>query len=284
MALSLLRRGRLKKVLSRSSVYVILIATSVTIIAPMLWMGLTAFKDSIEMFKDPFGLPKVWHWDNFPTAWFQGRFNSYFLNTVIVTLPAVAGGVCLSSCCGYALGKMPFPGRSFITGLFVAGLAIPLYSIVIPLWFVLRALGLVESLRGVIVAQIGTGLPFGIMLMRSFFLGVDKSYADSARVDGCNELVTFSHVVLPLAKPAVLALIIFEFQSSWNAFLLPMLITHDESKRVLNIGLMFFRSRYDTEYGLLAAGVMIATIPIVLVYLAFSRYFVEGVSAGGLKE
>ncbi len=96
--------------------------------------------------------------------------------------------------------------------------------------------------------------------------------------------MTFSRVVLPLAKPAVLALIIFEFQSSWNAFLLPLLITHDESKRVLNIGLMFFKSRYETDYSLLAAGVMIATIPIVIVYLAFSRYFVEGISAGGLKE
>ncbi len=284
MTTPLLRRGRFKKLLSLSAVHAALIAVSVAIVAPMLWMGLTAFKDSIEMFKDPFGLPVVWHWDNFPKAWFQGRFNAYFLNTVLVTLPAVAGGVCLSSLCGYALGKMSFPGRSFLTGVVVAGLAIPLYSIVIPLWFVLRAFGLVENLRGVVVAQIGTGLPFGIMLMRAFFLGVDKSYADSARVDGCNEFVTFSRVVLPLAKPAVLALIIFEFQSSWNAFLLPLLITHDESKRVLNIGLMFFRSRYDTEYGLLAAGVMIATIPIVIVYLAFSRYFVEGISAGGLKE
>ncbi len=274
---------RLRRSFSYSLIYLVLIFVALVTLVPFLWIALSAFKNTMEIFSDPYALPKIWRWENFSRAWFQGRFNVYFFNTVYVTVPSVAGVVSLSAMCGYSLGKMSFPGKNGITTLMIMGLAIPLQSIIIPLYFVLPRFALIETLWGVIVSLIGVGLPFGVMLMRAFFLSVDSDYGDSGRVDGCNEFAVFRHIMVPLAKPAVLALIVLDFMWVWNAFLLPLLITHEESKRVLGLGLMFFRSRYNTQYGLLAAGVLISTVPITVVYLIFNRYFVEGLTAGGLK-
>jgi ABC-type glycerol-3-phosphate transport system permease component len=263
--------------------YLVLVLFSVIIIIPLLWLFITAFKINEEIFLKPFALPDPWHFENFSKAWFQGHFNKYILNTILVTVPGVIISVILSVMCGYSLGQMNFPGRKGFETLFVMGLAIPIFSIIIPLWKILLMLKLVERLSGIILAQIGIGLPFGIMLMRSFFLDIDKTYADSARLDGCTESRILFSIMLPLAKPAMMSLVIFSFQEFWNAFLIPLLITHSESKRIINIGLMFFQTRNQTDYGLLTSGVLITVLPIIVVYIIFSKYFVEGIASGGLK-
>lgn len=273
----------MKKKLTVGFVYLILIGVTLITVLPLLWVAVSAFKNTPEIFASPYSLPKVWRWSNFSKAWTQGRFNLYFVNTIIVAVPTVAGGVLFSSMCGYALAKLRFPGSTFVTTLLILGLAIPIQAIIIPLYDMLRRLHLLNSLLSISVAVMAVIFPFGILLMRSFFLNIESAYAEAGRIDGCSEFGIFFRIMFPLARSAFLALIVLDFMWAWNAFLIPMLVSTKSSKRVLGTALMFFQSRNDTEYGLVAAATIITAIPIIAVYLAFNRYFVEGLASGGLK-
>lgn len=269
--------------LTVSVIYLFLGGVTLITVVPLIWIAVSAFKTTSEIFMAPYSLPKIWRWSNFSKAWYQGHFNLYFVNTIIVAVPAVVGGVLFSSMCGYALAKLRFPGNNFLTTLLILGLAIPIQAIIIPLYYVLRSLHLLNSLPSTSLAIMGVIFPFGILLMRSFFLSIESEYGDAGRIDGCSEFGIFFHIMFPLARSAVLTLIVLDFMWVWNAFLIPMLVSTEADKRVIGTALMFFQSRNETNYGLVAAATIITALPIIVVYLAFNRYFVEGLSAGGLK-
>lgn len=271
------------KKLSGFTKYFIMILFAVISITPIFVMWMAALKSSAEIFKDPFALPTTLHWENLVKAWTVGRFNKYLVNSIIVTIPTVVGVVALSSLAGYAFGRLKFFGSKVIFYCFLVGLMVPFQSIMIPMFYDLQKLKLLGSYWAMILPAIALGLPFGIFLMQAFFHDLPADLADAARVDGCSEISVFLKVMLPLAGPAVSTLIVFQFMWTWNAFLMPLLFLNEESLRPIALGIMFFSGRYTTNYGLVAAGVTLATLPIIINYIIFQRQFMRGLTAGAIK-
>ena len=253
-------------------------------IGPLLWILISAFKSSQEIFLDPFGLPDTWRWQNFVRAWVQGGFGRYTWNTIVMTLPAVVLSVSLCTMAGYAFARFTFFGGRLAFAALLYGLTIPIQAIMIPLFYNFARLGLTNELPGLIAALIAVHLPFGVFLMRSFFLQGQQEIADAARIDGCSEYGVFWYIMLPLARPGILALTTIQFTDIWKAFLLPLVLIHDDALRPLTLGLVFFRSAQgQRQYELLAAGMIIASIPAILVFLAANRHFQRGLVTGSVK-
>jgi raffinose/stachyose/melibiose transport system permease protein len=263
--------------------YAVLILFAMIALTPIFVMWMAALKSSSEIFNDPFSLPTVLHWENMVKAWTVGRFRQYLGNTIIITIPTVFGVVALSCLAGYAFGRLKFAGSKLFFYTFLLGLMVPFQSIMIPMYYNLKDLKLLGTYWAMILPATALGLPFGIFLMQAFFRGLPSDLADAARVDGCSEFDVFFQIMLPLAGPAVSTLFVFQFMWTWNAFLMPLLFLNEESLRPIALGLMFFSGRYTTNYGLVAAGITLATLPLIVIYIIFQRQFIRGLTAGALK-
>jgi ABC-type glycerol-3-phosphate transport system permease component len=252
-------------------------------VAPIMLMWMSAFKTRQQISVAPLALPTSITLDNLVQAWTVGRFGQYVGNSILVTIPVVLGVVALSAMAGYGFARYRFWGHQVIFYAFLIGLMVPFQSIMIPLYFNIKNLGLLGTYWAMILPAIGLGLPFGIFLLQSFFRGLPQELGDSARVDGCNEFQVFWRVLLPLAKPAVSSLVVFQFMWTWNAYLMPLLLLNQEALRPITLGLMFFQGRYTSDYALISAGIMIVTLPIILVYILMQRQFLRGLTAGALR-
>jgi len=275
--------SRHERPISRVAKYAVLIILLIFCLLPFIWIWLAALKGPRELFGNIFGLPHTLHWENFARAWAIGHFGNYVGNSFVITIPSVIGVCGLSTLAGYAFAKLDFIGRDLVFYLFLAGLMIPFQAIMIPLYYQLLSLHLLGTYWAAILPMIGSGLPFGIFLMRAFFRGLPNELIDSARVDGCSQFAIFWRIMVPLAVPAIASLTVFQFMFSWNNFLIPLIYVQTEELRPLTVGLMFFQGRYLRDYGLTAAGVTIATLPIIVVYLIFQRQFIRGLTAGAIK-
>jgi raffinose/stachyose/melibiose transport system permease protein len=184
---------------------------------------------------------------------------------------------------GYALAKVRFPGREWLFYAFILGLTIPIQAIVIPLYQVLFGLGLVNTLPGIILAQVSNGIPFGIFLMRSFFSGVPDELVEAAKIDGATHLQILTKIFLPISAPAIQALVIISALSTWNDFFLPLVVLIDPAVQTLPLGLVRFAGTYSSEYRLVFAGTVISFLPIIVLYLLTQRRFTEGLTQGAIK-
>ena len=263
--------------------HAILILFAILSLYPILVMLFTAMRPKNEAMAHPFGVPTSLYLDNLTTAWTRGRFGDYFLNSVIITVPSVIGVVVLSALAGYGIARFRFRGRMAIFYLILLGLTVPFQSVMIPLYYQLLAMGLLGNYLAVILPSIAFGLPFGVFLMQSFFEDLPNELHEAGRADGCSELRIFWSIMLPLARPALSTLVVFQFMRTWNEFLMPLLYLQKEDLRPIPLGLMFFQGAYSRDIGLIAAGVSLATIPVILVYLIFQRQFVRGLTAGAVK-
>jgi len=254
---------------------------------PMLLVLSTAVKDPLVATGNPFELFSSFHPENLVDAWVLGRFGKYFLNTLVIMVPVVLGVVALSTMTGYALARFEFPGRGLLFWVFVLGLMVPFFSLMIPLYYTLRDVGLLDKPLAVILPSIagagGTGLPLGVFLMRAFFLDMPEELADAARVDGCDELGVFRRVMVPLAVPGASALAVLTFLSAWNTFLLPLIYLPGEDNRTLATGLLLFTGGRTQELELTAAGTLIMVAPVVVFFLLFQRQFIRGLTSGAVK-
>jgi raffinose/stachyose/melibiose transport system permease protein len=267
--------------------YALLVGFALVTLYPLLLVVSTAFKDPLDVTVDPFSLFSSFRIANLTDAWTLGGFGGYFMNTVLLTVPTVVGVVALSVMAGYALARLEFPGRTLLFFAFMLGLMIPFTSVMIPLFYELRDLGLFGTLWAVILPAVGGaagfGVPLGVFLMRSFYQDLPQELAEAARVDGASEFQVFRRVMLPLSAPGVAVLAVLVFFQTWNQFLMPLLFLPGEENRPLATGLYIFSSGRTSEYELIAAGSLIMVIPVVVFFLIFQRQFVRGVTAGALK-
>lgn len=263
--------------------YALLTLVLLIALAPIMLMWMSAFKTRQQISVNPLALPTSLTLTNLTQAWTVGRFGQYVTNSILVTIPVVLGVVALSALAGYGFARFRFWGHQLIFYAFLIGLMVPFQSIMIPLYFNIKNLGLLGTYWAMILPAIGLGLPFGIFLLQSFFRGLPHELGDSARVDGCNEFQVFWRVLLPLARPAVSSLVVFQFMWTWNAYLMPLLLLNQEALRPITLGLMFFQGRYTSDYALISAGVTIVTLPIILVYIVMQRQFLRGLTAGALR-
>lgn len=264
--------------------YGILLIFAVIFFVPTLWVWSSSLKSSIEIARDPFGLPSTWRWENISKAWNVGHFDRYMGNTIIYCTAIVGGVVALSALAGYALALLPLPGRSVILLLFVLGLMVPFQSVMIPIYYLLRDIHLLETYWAFILPGIALRLPFGIFLMRGFFRGLPPELRDAAMVDGASEWSVFRQIMLPLSIPGLATLVVFQFIWTWNQFLMPLVFVQSDDLRPVSLGTMFFFGRFSADRGMIAAGVTISMLPMLVLYLLLQRRFIEGITAGALKS
>lgn len=278
-----IRSRRTRQLVTGFGKQAVLLFFTVVALYPVLVTVFTALRPAADVMRSPFGLPTELFLDNLTTAWTRGRFASYLLNSVIITVPTVIGVVVLSCLAGYGISRFRFPGRNVMFYAILLGLTVPFQSVMIPLFYQLLAMGLLSTYWAVILPGIAFGLPFGIFLMQAFFEDLPRELSDAGRVDGCSEWRIFHSIMLPLAWPAVSTLIVFQFVRTWNEFLMPLLYLQNEDLRPVPLGLMFFQGAYTRDIGLISAGVTIALLPVVIIYLIFQRQFVKGLTAGAVK-
>lgn len=279
-----------KNLVPRGLLYATLFGYLLWVAYPMVWMALSSLKSDRAIFQSPFALPTAdaLAWGNYGRAWHEARFSVYFLNSVLVTGVSVAAIVLLGAMAGYALGRFRHPAGAAVFWLFLSGLMVPVQLSIIPLFFELRAAGLLNSRLGLILVYTANGLPFAIFIMAGFFRSLPRTLYEAAVVDGCNEFSAFWRVVLPLAKPGLVTVAIFQFIGVWKEYFFAFMFTSgagSENVRTLPLGLanLSIASQYRTDYGMLFAGLVLVTIPILIVYIPLQKHLVKGVTAGALK-
>lgn len=276
--------------LSRILIFAVLAGYLLWVVYPMAWVAYSSFKDDEAIFREAFALPPFegLRTDNYARAWNEAKFGDYFLNSVLVTLSSVTLIVLLGAMAAYALARFYHPLGKGVFWLFLAGLMIPVQLSIVPLFFELKALGLLNSRLGLVLVYTANGLPFAIFILAGFFKSLPRSLYEAAVVDGCSEASAFWRVMLPLARPGLVTVAIFQFIGVWKEYFFAFMFTSGDagaSVRTLPLGLanLSITSQYRSDYGMLFAGLVIVTIPILIVFIALQKQLVKGVTAGALK-
>ncbi|WP_307847697.1 carbohydrate ABC transporter permease [Metabacillus bambusae] len=261
-----------------------LVAVLFVWIYPFLWMVSAAFKSDSEFFTKGLSLiPSTFDMSNFTRAWDAGNFDRYFINSVIITVAVIAIVLFITATCGYALGRYSFPGKKLFMAVLGASIFFPLEFSIIPIFQLIKEMGLMNSLLGIILAESGGGHVLFVLLFASFFRAVPKELEEASIIDGCNFFQTFIHVIMPLSKPIIGSVIIMQFVWTWNSFLLPLVLTLSTPElRTLAVGLYTLRGENIVDWTGIAAGGTIALVPIIIIFLFLQRYFVDGI-AGAVK-
>jgi len=253
------------------------------VLALLAWVGFTAMKSNSEIFASPFGLPESWSLDNFTQAWEVGGLGSAFVNSGIVALLSVALGLGLASCVAYAVSCIPFRGSSALLLVFAFGLGVPLQSLIVPTFLKMTDLGIRDSIWSLILVYAVFSLPKAVFLLAAFMREVSGEIVEAATVDGAGHFRIFGRVVLPLVRPALATVGIIDFIGAWNEYVYASVLVSNPGARTLPLGLANFQSEYASSYGLVAAGIVLSIVPVIVVYIAFQRNVVEGLSSGALK-
>jgi multiple sugar transport system permease protein/raffinose/stachyose/melibiose transport system permease protein len=243
----------------------------------------SSLKTQDEIFTQTNLLPKHWNFSNYSEVWTKAEFGKYFVNSMIYTIFGVFGVVFISSLAAYGFARLDIPGKNFIFLILVSTLFLPIPGVFVPLYLLLNKLHLLDSRLGLILCYINGGLAFGIFLLRSFFEELPKEIEEAALIDGASRFGIYWRIALPLAGPAIATLVIFNTLSIWNEFLLALVVLQDKAKMPIQRGLMVFQGTHITDYPLLMAGLTIATIPVIVVYLLMQKHIVKGIAAGALK-
>jgi len=273
---------RIENVLGWIRDHFFLILVSLSCIFPLVWMFSSALKTQATVFSDMSLFPAHPHWENFYLAWTKGGFAVYFFNSIFYTVTVVTGVVLIASLAAYAFARLEFPGKNIFFYMFLATLMIPLPGAFIALYVLLMKLHLVNTRLGYILIQINGGLALGIFLLKTFFEKMPRDLEDAARIDGCGKFGIYWRVALPLAKPAIAVVVIFNALTVWNEYLLAMLLLTNKSLMPLQRGLMVFQGAHVTQYPLLMAGITITVLPIVLMYILMQKYIIAGITAGAV--
>ncbi|WP_433649899.1 carbohydrate ABC transporter permease [Micromonospora zamorensis] len=255
-------------------------------VLPLLWMFISSFKTNGEILSDPWGLPGALHWDNWARAWTGAHIGRYFLNSLVVVAGSVSLTMLMGATAAYVFARYEFRGRQVVYYLFVGGLMFPVFLALVPLFFVVRNAGLFGTWKGLILVYAAYSLPFTVFFLTAFFRTLPTTVAEAAMVDGCGHFRLFFRVMLPMARPGMISVAIFNFLTHWNQFLLPqVLMQGDDSKWMLAQGLfaLSVSQGYAGDYARLFAGLSIAVLPVLAIYVAFQRQVQAGLTAGQLK-
>ncbi|WP_443078569.1 carbohydrate ABC transporter permease [Streptomyces sp. NBC_01497] len=262
-----------------------LVIWAILVVMPLLWAVMTSFKDDKSIFTSPWALPNHLHFENWSRAWNQAHMSDYFLNTVIVVACSLFGTLLLGSMAAYVLARFDFPGNRFIYFLFIGGMSFPVILALVPLFYVMQNLTLLNTMQGLILVYIAYSLPFTVFFLTSFFKTLPTSVAEAAIIDGASHTRTFFQVMLPMAKPGLISVGIFNFLGQWNQYLLPTVLNTNPDHKVLSQGLVELATSqgYKGDYSGLFAGLVMAMLPVLAAYIVFQRQVVAGLTAGALK-
>ena len=264
-------------------VHVFLILVSLSCLFPLWWAFASSLKTQATVFTDLSLFPKIPHWENYYDAWIKSNFSLYFLNSLFYTATVVIGVILIASMAAYAFSRLQFAGRNILFLVLISTMMIPIPGSIIALYVLLNKLHLIDTRLGYILPQINGGLALGIFLLKTFFDDLPKELEDSARIDGCGRFRVYWHIALPLAKPAIAVLAIFNILAVWNEYILAMLVLSNKSLMPLQRGLMVFQGSHVTQYPLLMAGIVITILPVLVIYLMLQKHIIKGITAGAVK-
>ena len=271
------------RVIGKVLIYALLILITAIMIVPFLWMLSASIKTNTEVFKiTPFQfIPDVPQWSNYQEIWTKIPLAKFIGNTVFLTIVVTLLQMLTSSFAAYAFTKLHFKNRNALFLAYIATIAMPWQVYMVPQFIMMRGMGLNDKLLAMICLQAFSA--FGVFLMKQFYEGIPDSLCEAARIDGMSEYKIYSTIMLPLSKPALSTLVIFTFVNTWNDYLGPLIYLKSEAKKTIQLGLKMFIGQYAAEYGLIMAGSIITLIPVLIVFLALQKYFVEGVASTGIK-
>jgi len=271
---------RVKRIIINTLIHLFLITIAVSCILPLGWMVSSSLKTQETIFKDMSLIPREFHFQNYILAWQEGGFGQYFLNSIIYTVFVVIGIIIVASLAAYAFSRLRFPGRKILFLMFMAAMMIPIPGSFTALYVLLNKLHLRNTALGYILCMISVGLSMSIFLLKTFFDKLPRELEDAARIDGASKLGIWWHVAMPLARPVLAVVVIFNALNVWNEYVLAMIIFDSKNLMPLQRALMVFQGEFLTNYPLLMAGLTITALPIILVYLLMQKYIVKGVTAG----
>ncbi|UVY84520.1 carbohydrate ABC transporter permease [Brachybacterium sp. NBEC-018] len=253
-------------------------------ISPLILLVISALRPLSDFLSHgPVSWPGELTLANFPEAWAAGQFGTAYLNSAFLLVVKVPLGVFIASLLAYALSKLEFPFRSAVLFTVVLGMTIPIYIAIVPLFSMLRSAGMTDSIVGIIPPYIAFGLPFEVLVLQAFFRRVPDELIEAARLDGAGDARIFFRLVLPLSVPALVTVGILDAVSTWNELFLALSLLSSEGNRTIPLGLLNFQGQFATNYTGLAAGILIAVVPILVLYLLLQKYIVGGLTAGATK-
>lgn len=271
-----------KVTLGTIAVYATIIAITIVMLLPFVWM----LSASLKLSRDVFAFPIEWipsqpRWENYTEIWTKIPLALFIYNTSKLTIIVTIMQLLTSSFAAYAFAKLHFPYKNTLFLGYIATIAMPWQVYMVPQFLLMREFGLNNTHLALILLQAFTA--FGVFLMRQFYMSIPNELCEAARIDGMNEYQIWAKIMLPLSKPALSTLTIFTFVTTWNDFLGPMIYLTKTELKTIQIGLRMFISQYSAEYGLIMAASVVALIPVLIVFLALQRFFVEGVASSGIK-
>ncbi|WP_326643425.1 carbohydrate ABC transporter permease [Streptosporangium sp. NBC_01755] len=264
-----------------------LLVWAILIVGPILWTFLASFKTNTEIFGDAITLPASFGWDAWGRAWEKAHVGQYMLNTIFVVACSTAGTMLLGSMAAYVLARYTFPGNRAIYFLFVSGMTFPVFLALVPLFLVVKNLGLIDTHLGVILVYIAYSLPFTVFFLSAFFKTLPTSVAEAAMMDGCSHTRTFFQIMVPMAKPGLVSITIFNILGQWNQYLLPIVLLSGnvEEKWLITQGVANISTSagYEADWPGLFAALSMAIIPVMIVYIIFQRQIQSGLTSGAVK-
>ena len=263
--------------------FCMLVAVACITLLPFYWMLSSSLRTMENMFSVPIQwIPDPVNWMSYVLAWRAQDFTRYFLNSGVVAVAITLGNLLLCSLAGYSLTKFRYRGRGLSFALILSTMMLPLEVTMVPLFLIVKSLDWQNSYQGLIVPFLVDG--FGVFLMRQYMLSIPSDLIDSARIDGASELRIFRLIIIPLCKPALVALAVFTFREAWDMYIWPLIIITKESLRTLPLGISLFMSSYGTSWDQLMAIAVLGTLPMTLLFFFLQRAFIQGIAATGLKE
>lgn len=270
----------------RIVIHLALVAYCLSSVAAFVWCVMVSLKSNPEFFSSsPWSLPHHPRFSNYANAWNGAQIGSYFLNSLYVTTVSVVVSLVLALMAAYALARIPFRGRSFVRMIFLSGLMMPGFLVIVPLYFMMRDLGLLGSLNGLIIVYIAVQLPFSIFVLTSFFTSLPKELEEAAYVDGASPSRTFFSIVVPQTMPAIASVSLLNCLTIWNEFFFALVLLTNENTQTIPVGILGLsvNAEYSAQWVQLFAGLVISMIPMLVIFAVAQDRITKGLAAGGLK-
>lgn len=279
------RENKFKNIMSNTLLRFILIIATILVLIPILWTIMSSFKSSKEFYASPWALPESFSLKNYITAFTEANMGRYFFNSIFVTIIAIIISLCLSIPASYVLAREKFFGCNLIRNLFMGGLFIQGAYIIVPLFTMLDKMNLLNNLLVLAFIYGVLSIPFSTYIISGFMKGIAKDYEEAAKIDGCTDFQVLTRIVVPLAKPGIITIMIFNFMSFWNEYAMAMTFITDIDKKTLPVGLQNLMEvqKFATDWGALFAGLVIVMLPTMIIYSLVHKKLTEGVNIGGVK-
>lgn len=263
--------------------YVILVGYGLIVLVPLLMLVLLSIKSLAGIVQHPLQVPSSIQWSNYANAWTKGRLGRYILNTAWMSVASVAIVVVAGSLAAFALGRYKFRGNQVIYIAFIAGLAFPIQMLAVPLYSLMNAMRVIDNPFSLVIVYGSTGLAFSVFLLTGFARSLPKEFDEAAVVEGATPFYIYRRIAFPLMRPIIATVALFNFVSAWNGFFFPLILITSRSQMTVTVGVLSFVGQYQTEWNYLIPALIITMLPPILVFVAASRQFVRGLTAGGLK-